>query len=360
MADSVDPNNRMPRGAIPSPRSALAAARPHIPDLNVTVPSSYLMWPGQMSYWGNNKYGDCVSAEEAFAKITATPYIFIPEATLIGWATQYGYLQGATLVAVLSTMNTKGLAVNGGSVYDGSYNSVDWTNSAILQSAIYSFGPVKIGVAADNLEDNKNGAVTPGKSGWALFGYPQNLPEDHCVSLCGYGNFEDLVGLFKGQGVKVHVPENMPTGLCYAVFTWDSIGIVDEQSMLNMTSEAWVRNPVTTLSSFPTVSQLELKNDGGFVVDIHALYRTPQTPKYAEAENRDNFPIGKTKTMNLQNKCTKPAIQLGDIVQLKVWVEAGADNTYAGLFTYDPNGPTQSFQISGATHNSSIEYIGPQ
>jgi hypothetical protein len=37
----------------------------------------------------------------------------------------------------------------------------------------------------------------------------------------------------------------MPTGLCYAMFTWNSIGIIDEQSMLNMTYEAWIRNPVT-------------------------------------------------------------------------------------------------------------------
>ena len=37
----------------------------------------------------------------------------------------------------------------------------------------------------------------------------------------------------------------MPTGLCYAMFTWNSIGIIDEQSMLNMTYEAWIRNPAT-------------------------------------------------------------------------------------------------------------------
>jgi hypothetical protein len=31
--------------------------------------------------------------------------------------------------------------------------------------------------------------------------------------------------------------------------TWNSIGIVDEQSMLNMTDEAWIRNPVTIIES---------------------------------------------------------------------------------------------------------------
>jgi hypothetical protein len=39
----------------------------------------------------------------------------------------------------------------------------------------------------------------------------------------------------------------MPTGICYAMFTWNSIGIIDQQSMLNMTHEAWIRNPVTII-----------------------------------------------------------------------------------------------------------------
>ena len=31
------------------------------------------------------------------------------------------------------------------------------------------------------------------------------------------------------------------------MFTWNSIGIIDQQSMLNMTYEAWIRNPVTII-----------------------------------------------------------------------------------------------------------------
>ena len=55
-------------------------------------PQSFLMWPVQMSSWNNYTYGDCVSAEEAFAKATAAPQIFIPEATVVAWATTHGYL----------------------------------------------------------------------------------------------------------------------------------------------------------------------------------------------------------------------------------------------------------------------------
>ena len=54
-----------------------------------------------------------------------------------------------------------------------------------------------------------------------------------------------LVDLFERHGVNVNLPSGMPTGLCYAMFTWGSIGIVDRQSLMNITGEAWVRNPTT-------------------------------------------------------------------------------------------------------------------
>jgi hypothetical protein len=30
--------------------------------------------------WGNNRYGDCVTAEEALAKIAAYPHVWVSEA----------------------------------------------------------------------------------------------------------------------------------------------------------------------------------------------------------------------------------------------------------------------------------------
>ena len=247
MADKVDLTKRLPRGAIPSPRYELAAAVPHTPDPKISVPPSFLMWPAQMSSWNNYVYGDCVSAEEAFAKATAAPQTFIPEATVVAWASTQGYLNGAALTAVMKTMETTGFSLNQKTYNDGSYNSVNWTNASILQSAIYSYGPVKIGVGAEDLQSNADGNVTPGTSGWAMYNYPKNQPEDHCPSLCGYGTLAELVSLFQQNGVTVNVPNGMPTGLCYAMFTWNSIGIIDQQSMLNMTYEAWIRNPVTII-----------------------------------------------------------------------------------------------------------------
>jgi hypothetical protein len=69
----IDLSQPLPRGASPSPRHVLAAAMPHILDTTVSVPPSFLMWPIKMSSWNNYSYGDCVSAEEAFAKATAAP-----------------------------------------------------------------------------------------------------------------------------------------------------------------------------------------------------------------------------------------------------------------------------------------------
>jgi hypothetical protein len=250
MADiEVDLTKPLPRGAIPSPRSELAAAMPHVLDPNISVPPSFLMWPVQMSSWNNYVYGDCVTAEEAFAKATAAPQTFIPEATAVAWATAHGYLNGATLTSVLTTMQTKGFPFNNKKYDDGPFFSVNWTNPAILQSAIYSQGPVKIGVAAEHLQSNPHGHVTPGTSGWTMYNYPHTTApqEDHCTSLCGYGTLAQLVSLFQQHKVTVHPVAGMPTGLCYAMFTWNSIGIIDAQSMLNLTHEAWIRNPVTII-----------------------------------------------------------------------------------------------------------------
>jgi len=247
MADNVDLTKRLPRGAIPSPRYELAAAKPHVPDPKISVPASFLMWPVQMDSWNNYTYGDCVSAEEAFAKATAAPQTFIPQATVVAWATANGYLNGAGLTAVMTTMQTNGFPLNGAKYDDGPYSSVNWNNAGTLQSAIYSYGPVKIGVGAGDFQSNANGLVTPGTSGWAMYNYPKNEGEDHCVSLCGYGTLAELIALFKQHNVTVTVPNGMPTGLCYAMFTWNSIGIIDQQSMLNMTYEAWIRNPATII-----------------------------------------------------------------------------------------------------------------
>ena len=107
----------------------------------------------------------------------------------------------------------------------------------------------EIGAASANLAAGPHGQVTPGTSGWAIHGLPMGQPENHCASLCGYGVLAALVDFFEQHGVNVNLPSGMPTGLCYAMFTWGSIGIVDRQSLMNITGEAWVRNPTTIVKN---------------------------------------------------------------------------------------------------------------
>jgi hypothetical protein len=230
------------RGAIPSPRHILAAAIPH--RAIIGAPPNFIMVPQRISMWGNYYHGDCVTAEEAFAKACNNPEIFISDDEVIAWATNNGVLEGAYLPQVMDFMQNGGFPDGSYTENDGPYSSVNWTDSTILQSAI-STGPVKIGIAANQIltvwrqyGGNENGGKT-----WFGVGFHQepDNAEDHCVSLCGYGTFAWLA-----QQLGVQVPAGIDgTIQGYAMFTWDSIGIIDEKSMIAVTFEAWIRNPTT-------------------------------------------------------------------------------------------------------------------
>ena len=223
-----------PRGAIPSPRHKLAGAMPHI--ASVATPPNWLFLPQQLSFWGNQTDGDCVTAEEAFAKACHSPEIFITDQTAIGWATTHGYLNGVVISDALETMVSDGFKQDGNTYDDGGASTVDWTNAALLANAI-SLGPVKIGIAADQLDN----VVTSGVNGWFALGFKPDANEDHCVSLSGYGALSWLA-----QQMGVQVPAGADgTQPGYAMFTWNSVGIIDAPSMLAITHEAWVRLPTT-------------------------------------------------------------------------------------------------------------------
>jgi hypothetical protein len=95
---ATTPTRSVKRGAFPSPRSALAAAIPYVA---VATPLNFIIIPKQISMWGNDVNGDCVTAEEAFAKACNNPEIFISDSEVITWATDHGVLEGGTLVQVL-------------------------------------------------------------------------------------------------------------------------------------------------------------------------------------------------------------------------------------------------------------------
>ena len=172
-----------------------------------------------------------------------TPEIFISESEAMTWASKHGVLENAYFTRVLDWMKTGGFLQNSYIYDDGPYDFVDFTNSAALQSAI-SQGPVKLGVSGDQLNSvwwEAGGSAEGGASGWFATGFLKDSDVDHRVSLCGYGTMAWLA-----QQLSVQTPagvDGMQPG--YAVFTWDSIGVIDVPSLLSITGEAWLRTPTT-------------------------------------------------------------------------------------------------------------------
>jgi len=255
----------MPRGAIPTPRSELSDSEPYQPEPGAeifvpsgdfptpnhelaaahpfrargTAPESFLAWPNDIGAWGNDSFSDSVWTEEAFAKACAEPKPFISEDVVLRAARECGSSNFARF------MQTHGFEVDGTAFLDGPFYKVNWTNMPALHGAIADVGPVKVGVASASFTAGAYGQITSGSSGWAIYGIPTGQPENYCASLCGYGPLAALVSLFQQHRVTVQVPSGMPAGLCYAMFARNSLGIIDQQSLINITGEAWVRDPTT-------------------------------------------------------------------------------------------------------------------
>lgn len=237
------PPHRFPRGARPSPRHVLAAAAPHRPN-GATPPPQVAYVPKTLSYWLNDQYGDCVSAEEAFAKAcygldgqggVRAPEIVIPDDVVGAWARRNGYLNGADLSSVMRSMEQSGFQVGAQRYDDGGYASVDYSNEDVLRSAIAQ-GPVKIAIDASALP---SGAGS--RQGWyALAG--GNWPNtDHCISICGCGPAEWLY-----EQLQVALPSAIPPTLeGYLGFSWSTIGFFVHSWIMGACQEAWVRNPTT-------------------------------------------------------------------------------------------------------------------
>lgn len=228
------------RGATPSPRHVLAQSIAHIPLRR--VPAHHLFLPRRLSIWHNDYHGDCVTAEEAFAKACHNPEVFITDDEVQAWATAHGVFEGADIHQVLEWMQDDGFVQGGQKFDDGVITSVNWTSEVALRSALYH-GPVKIGVAADQLETTAR--ANNFTTGWYATGYTADANEDHCTSLCGYGTIGWLAG-------KLGVP--VPAGAsasahAYAMFSWGAVGIIDFPSIMAITHEAWLRTPTSVITA---------------------------------------------------------------------------------------------------------------
>ena len=236
-------------GAFPSARHKAFAAYPY--PAKAGIPSTFLALPGKLSWWGNDVYGDCVTAEEAFALAAQEAYgfgqeeLFASDSEVETWARKHGFLEGANITDVMDVARNGGLVVDNTAYNDGSYHSVDWENDAVLSSAIFS-GPVKIGVASSQLVHVPDMGL---KNGWFAIGFRKDKNVDHCVSLCGYGTAAELA-----EKLGVGIPSNVVSSTrCYALFTWSTVGIIDRESLVAICGEAWIRTPtIVGLKPVPT------------------------------------------------------------------------------------------------------------
>jgi hypothetical protein len=231
--------------ALPTPKHVLATATRYTPTKR--APLNHITKPQAISWWGNHPgqgYHDCVTAEEAFAKACHNPEIFISDEVAINWAAQHGVLSGAIPSYVLAWMQDDGFCQDGHLYCDGPHQTVQFWDSVILTASIAD-EPIKIVVGGDQLL--ATWVYNNEHSGWIATGYHNDQRENHCASLCGYGTIAWLADQLHAQ-----VPAGVDgSALGYAMFTWNSIGIIDHPSMVAITTEAWIRKP-TTLIDPPT------------------------------------------------------------------------------------------------------------
>jgi hypothetical protein len=216
-----------PTGATPTPRQTLLGAMPFIP--LAAPPAQVAYVPTYRSMYGNDRYGDCVTAEEAFTK---SCYGYnIPDDIVTGWARSHGVLNGASLDYVLDSMATKGFQVSAQLYNDGKKLAVDYSNEALLQAAIAQ-GPVKLAIGAGAL---------PGGAGsrdgtYALTS--RNYSSDHSTTLCGYGPAEWLF-----EQLSIACPTACAGKRGYLHYTWAHIGFVTHDWLMGAADEAWLRDP---------------------------------------------------------------------------------------------------------------------
>lgn len=235
------------RGARPTPRHRLAAAMPFRPTSRQirALPAWFGVVPQSMNMEGNSTYGDCVTAEQAAmlmanscaAYTNQGAQLVVAESIAVAWARAGGYLNGADLDPVIEDMQTRPMTVNGVGYTNGPGLAVDYTNQDTLCAAIAQ-GPVKLGIAADQLGKTQAG----NSNGWFGTGWSKDNNEDHCVGAWGFGKASDLyANLF-----KTPVPTGLdPDTFVILVYTWMTVGVIDWPSFQATVGEAWLRNPTS-------------------------------------------------------------------------------------------------------------------
>ena len=231
------------RGARLSPRHILAATSPHI---SGPAPASFFrLAKSPLPVFGNDRYGDCVTAEEFSAK--AADGHLGTDTEAIDTARNWGGLNGADLATILDYA-AAGFTVGGVRVADGGRQTVNYLSWDNLTSAIYQ-GQVKIAVGANALQHAGAGSGRPWAIGQA---YAESI--DHCIGIAGYGTWAECCQAI-GYNTGVNIGDATPS---LVGETWGDYGVIAyvggllpimNSSPTRGNSEAWLRVPTTIIPS---------------------------------------------------------------------------------------------------------------
>lgn len=227
-------------GARPIPRHKLAMMPPHRAG---RMAASFNPTP-QLSMWGNDQYGDCESAAQAFLKSCGGN--FISDEEVIAWARARGWLNGADTLPVIEAMQQQGMTDAAGAQWgDGpSVQAVDFTSFAAMQAALAE-GPLVTTVAAGQLQGVPGIGV---KSGWIATEFSRDSSYDHEPAISAAGTFSQLAGLL---GITLPPGVN-PDTPGYLFFTWCTLGLIDVPSYANIAADATLILPTTVAQGTPT------------------------------------------------------------------------------------------------------------
>ncbi|MEM6479591.1 MAG: hypothetical protein AAF647_11170, partial [Pseudomonadota bacterium] len=219
------PQSNLPTGAEPTPDHIAEQIEPFDPTQFSVPPACAFHWPDGIESWKNFAFGDCVTAEEAFAKaadINVGNRFVLTNETVVGRAYLSDALNSKWLTDTLGELQKNGFRSGGYEYRNGTFTYIqrqgDTLDIPTLQTAIANKGPVKIAMSAGTFGEG-TGSVTYGENGWLIFGGPSGKPYNHCVSICGYGSYDYLKAQFQAQGVTLADNASKPAGMYYALFT---------------------------------------------------------------------------------------------------------------------------------------------
>jgi hypothetical protein len=215
---------------------------------NIVISSQFWIFPKKMSYWLNDQYGDCVTAQQAFAR--ACSGIWITNDTVMSWATKNGTLNGADLPPVASLMAKSGFSQDSNIYGCGPQDlAVDYTDVNTLCAAIFTSGQSG-GCIQAGIDGNQLPSSAGNVNGWFLTVNQKTQDEDHCIAYCGYGTSIQFVSAMNTAfpDLNLKLPANVSTtNIGIATYTWSTIGWSDYKCVSNMTGEAWMQSPPTAV-----------------------------------------------------------------------------------------------------------------